>query len=264
MKTAVILSVAGIVFGAGSVAAARSIPGCVQDHTPGGAVVDGVLGPNEYGPGNTYQFLGGGTGFGGTLGNGALYMESDSSRIYFGFQPGNNLNDLVTILLDTRPGGFTDAQMDDNGDGGRRASSNLSINADDQFGPGFLPDFSVVIGSFGIVSFELTGAPAPLNFLDFSGMFTGNAPTFREYSLPLSALGISPGGEVDFFAAYIADSGYGSNESLPPGPINLFDNPGFGSVSAGYVNFDCFETIPAPGAAGLLGLAALAGLRRRR
>src|SRR5688500_10706289 len=71
------------------------------------AVADGVISANEYGLANAYQYLGGGGGFSGALGAGALYMESDPSNLYIGFQPGNTLNDIVVIHMDTRLGGFS-------------------------------------------------------------------------------------------------------------------------------------------------------------
>jgi len=230
------------------------------DATAAGAVRDQVLSAGEYGSG-AYSYGGGGSGFGGTVGAGLMYMDSDATNLYLGFQMGGGLNDLVTILLDTRAGGYTDAGMNDNGDGGRRASTQQSINADDAYAPGFLPDFSVIIGNFGTVFFQLEADPNPITFIDFDG---ATSQPFREYSIPLATLGVSPGGNVDFFVAYIGDSGFGSNESIPAGPINGFDNPGFGDVSSGYTTFDRFTTVPTPGAIGLLGLGGLLAARRRR
>lgn len=69
-----------------------------------GATVNGSLSGGEYG-GGSYVYTGGGTGFGGTVGNGRLYMDSDATNLYIGFQAGGDLNDLVTILLDTHRAG---------------------------------------------------------------------------------------------------------------------------------------------------------------
>ncbi len=244
--------------------AASASAGVSTTHTDGtgaGATVNGSLSGGEYG-GGSYVYTGGGTGFGGTVGNGRLYMDSDATNLYIGFQPGADLNDLVTILLDTRSGGFTDATMNDGSDGGRRASSNLAGNADDAFDPNFLPDFSVVMASWGTVSFELTGGS--LNFLNYDGTFTGNsASQFREFAIPLATLGLSGGGNVDFIVGYIADSGYGSNESMPGGSMNAGGNIGDGTVSAGYPDFHRF-VVPTPGALALTGVAGLVLARRRR
>ena len=244
------------------------------DTTPTGATVDGVLGANEYGPGNSYQYLGAGGGFGGTLGNAALYMNSDLSNLYIGFQPGADLNDLVFIQLDTRAGGYTDADMNDNGDGGRRAASNQAVNADDPYPAGFLPDYSIVIGSFGIVVFELNAGNTDfhLGFVDFSGTFTGNSPTLREYSISLASLGSGSGQNIDFFIGYTSDSGYLSNESIPASPsLQNNGNPGFGDGqfggtvgSPGYENYNRFRTVPEPATLTLLAFGTIAMIRRRR
>lgn len=251
----------GLIVAAGLAASAQAqLIETRVDTTASGAIVDQGLSPGEYG-GASYQYSGGGTGFGGTVGNGAVYFDSDATNLYVGFWMGGGLNDLITIMLDTRAGGYTDAGMNDNGDGGRRASTQQSINADDAYAPGFLPDFSVIMGNFGTVFFQLEADPNPITFLTFDG---STSQPFRELAIPLATLGISPGGNVDFFVAYIADSGYGSNESIPAGPINAGPNPGFETFSLGYTTYDRFTTVPAPGAAALLGLTGLIATRRRR
>ncbi len=202
-----------------------------------GATVDGIISTDEYGLGNAYSYTGAGTGFGGTVGTGTIYFNSDATNLYIGFNAGAAVNDLVAILLDTREGGFTDAQMNDNSDGGRRAVSQLAINADDVFDPNFLPDFGLVFATFGSVLFELTADPDPLNFLNFDG----NGAFPREYAIPLATLGVAPGGNVGFIVAYTADSTFGSNESIPAyEPLNSGPNPGFDATSAGYGNYNVF------------------------
>lgn len=243
-----------------------------SDATPTGAVVDGVLGPGEYGSG-AYQYLGAGTGFGGVVGNGALYMDSDAGNLYIGFQPGGNLNDNVVIMLDTRAGGFLDADMRDRADGGRRGASEQCLEADDAYPAGVFPDFAVVIGSFGIVLFELTAGSTDghLNFLNYDGTFTGNGTNFREYAIPLATLGRSVPGCIKFFVPYISDSGYASNESIPPyDPLQLNGNPGFGDGqfggtvgTPGYGNHNEFCVYPEPTSLALLGLLAGLVMRRR-
>ncbi len=239
------------------------------DTTPAGAAVDGVLSAGEYGSG-TYSYRGAGGGFGGTLGGGTMYFDSDATNLYIGLQVGGNLNDNVTILLDTRAGGFVDATMSDQADGGRRNSTELALNADDAFPAGFLADYSIVIGSFGIVSFELTSGS--LNFISYDGTFSGNGTNFREFAIPLASIGSGANMNIDFFAAYVSDSGYASNESVPASPaLQANGNPGFGDGqfggtigTPGYENFDRFTTVPTPGALALLGLGGLVAGRRRR
>src|SRR5438477_3812118 len=61
-------------------------------------VDDGVISSGEY----SAVYTGGGTGFGGTLGSGAIYMDSDGVNLYIGFAPGATVNDNFVLHLDTR------------------------------------------------------------------------------------------------------------------------------------------------------------------
>jgi hypothetical protein len=207
---------------------------------------------------------GGGAGFGGTLGSGSISMDVVGSDLVVGFTPGGSLNDLVGLFLDTRSGGFVDADMNDTSDGGRRVLSNLTRDVDDAF-PALMgkPDFGIIFANFGVVVFELNAGtdPGHLNFQIFNG-------TPGSVSIPLATLG-GPA-QVDFFAAYVSDSGYASNESLPRSEaLQANGNPGFGDGqfggtigTPGYENFNRF-VIPEPATLGLLAGAGLLALRRR-
>jgi hypothetical protein len=236
------------------------------DTTPGGAAVDGSIGANEYGPANVYSYTGGGGGFGGTLGAGTLHLESDLSNLYIGFQPANPLNDNVVILLDTRSGGFFDADMNDTADPGRNLSSNLTRDVDDVFP--FPADYSIVIGSFGIVVFELNAGNTSghLAFVQFDGTFTGNDPGLaREIAIPLSSLA-SPA-VIDFFVGYGSNDNYMSDESIPTQSFNGGGNLGYDNNGTfqpvNWANYNRFVVIPEP-ATGLLLLAGLIAFSRRR
>lgn len=215
----------------------------------------------------TYNYTGAGSGFGGRVGGATFSMDSDATNLYIAITPGSFDNNVV-IMLNTRAGGFTDAQMDDQGDGGRRAVSQLANATDDAFDASFLPDFGLVMGGFGGVLFELNAGNTPnhLNFVSFDG--AGQLA----YTIPLATLGVAPGGNVDFFVGLVSDSGYLSNESIPAyEPLQSNGNPGFGDGqfggtfgSPGFGNYNRFTVVPAPGAAALAGLAGLAGFRRRR
>jgi len=251
---------------------ATAYGGLVTSHTDTdatGAVADGVISPNEYGPGNSYSYTGGGGGFGGTLGGGTLYFQSDATNLYFGFQPGNSLNDNVVVHLDTRSGGFTDADMNDTGDPGRNLLSNLTRDVDDPFPAGFLPDFGVAAGSFGIVLFELNAGNAPnhLQFVDYvGGIFTGNsAAVARELVISRASLG-NPAGAINFLASYGSDTNFMSNESLPAEAFNAGGNPGFDNGGSPVLreNYDQFNMIPEPSSFTLLAIGALGFLQRRR
>lgn len=199
---------------------------------------------------------GGGGGFGGTLGNGSISMDVVGPNLLINFVPGNALNDIVGLYLDTRPGGFLDAQMSDTADPGRTVISELTLTKDDTYPAGVRPDFGLAIGNFGSVLFELNAGNTPghLQFQIFNG-----APNIV---IPLSLLG-NPA-KIDFFAGYASGGGYNSNESLPrtTAGANQNGNPGFGDGQFGglnqgavYDNFDRFRTgIPEPTAVFVWGL----------
>jgi len=216
------------------------------DAAPGGATIDGTLGANEYGPANAYVYSGGGTGFGGTVGGGSarVYMNSSATDLFVGFQPGATVNDVVTIYFNTKAGGFTDATMDDGSSSDRTVISELTGDPHDPFP--FEADYAVTIwnASPGAFFYELKGIGNTHQFISnaaINGPFAGTSTAFREFSLPLSTLGVSAGGNVDFFVAYCSTSLINSNESIPAySPLNSLGNPGNGGPTAGYGAYDRF------------------------
>jgi len=188
---------------------------------------------------------GGGGGFGGTLGNGSISMDVVGTNLNIAFNPGNSLNDIVGLFLDTRSGGFVDADMRDHADDGRTVISELTLTQNDVYPAGVLPDFGLAIGNFGAVLFELNAGNTDghLNFQIFNP-----APNI---TIPLALLG-NPS-YIDFFAGYASGGGYNSNESLPHSAINGSGNPGFGDGQFGglftggtYDNFNRFFTTAVP------------------
>jgi hypothetical protein len=193
---------------------------------------------------------GGGGGFGGTLGNGSIAMDVVANNLVVSFAPGNTLNDYVALYLDTKSGGFVDADMNDQGDDGRRVLSNLTATQNDVFPT--LPDYGMVFardsdGPF-VVLFELNAGNTPghLNFLQFADLTLS-------MTIPLASLA-NPSA-IDFFAAYSSGGGYNSNESLPftSNGANQNGNPGFGDGQFGglnqgatYDNFNRFITTAIP------------------
>lgn len=150
MVSAVVSLVAGAAF-------ARPLVDTRVDTTPGNTI-------------GTYNYSGAGTGFGGRVGNAIFSMDSDATNLYLSITAGSFDNNVV-IMLDSRAGGFRDADMRDRGDGGRRAVSELALEADDAFDPNFLPDFGLVMGGFGGVLFELNAGNTDghLPFVSFDG-----------------------------------------------------------------------------------------------
>lgn len=199
---------------------------------------------------------GGGSGFGGTLGGGSFSFDADTGAgtISIGFTPNGSLgSNIVALYLDTRTGGFGDADMNDTGDPGRNVLTNLGSFGDEVFPTGMtngLPDYGIAFGGFGSVLFELTGGS--LNFIAFDA---GSSVTFN-----LSD--ISNPGTIDWFAALSSDTNFLSNESMPAdATLNAGANPGFDSIGT-YTNFNRF-VVPEPSVA-LLGAFGLLGLLRRR
>src|SRR5688572_20072192 len=132
MKKLAVITLAGTAaaLAAGNQSALGALAQSSTDPNPlaSNFVDDGAIGFAEYAAGYTN---GGGTGFGGTLGNGVIFMDADATNLYIGFDPGADLNDFVALQLSTNTsGGFSDADMNDQGNGARRAASNLAGNAD--------------------------------------------------------------------------------------------------------------------------------------
>jgi hypothetical protein len=256
---------AALVAAAGAASAAQLQVETDPDPASSSAVVDGVINMGEYA---AVYSNGAGSGFGGPLGSGSIHMDSDGSNLQIGLDLGSNLSDgnnanVVAIWFDSAPGGFNEADMNDEGDGARRALSNFFGGDAGNITFPFGADQGLVFSDFGAVFFQLAGSPDQLQFISFDGSQSGSGDNDREASIPLSEFGSNT---INFWSALTGDSGFGSNETLPQqGDYNAIDNPGFNGDGNDFVweNWNTF-VVPTPGAATLLGLAGLAGLRRRR
>ena len=239
----------------------------VTDTTTVGATVDGSISPNEYGSGNSYSFSGGGSGFGGPVGSGTLYLNSDLNNLYIGATLNGGIgSNIVTIYLDTKTGGFDDSTMFDNGDSSRWVATDLTRDVNDVFP--FQADYALQFGNGFTNFFELTGGS--LNYIAPTSAGTGgnSGAGDREASVSLATIGITPGQKVDFFTTYISDTRFTSNEGIPAQPFSGGGNPGFGSAQVNWDNFDRFVTVPEPSTGVLMLLGGCAavwvGARRRR
>ncbi|MEM9754112.1 MAG: PEP-CTERM sorting domain-containing protein, partial [Planctomycetota bacterium] len=238
------------------------------DDNADGATVDGTLAADEYNLGNSYAYGGGGTGFGGTLGNGTLYMESDGTDLYVGLNITGDLGgDAVTVFLDTKSGGFSDdSLLTDTADAGRAMTSDLTRDVADRFP--VEADYALQFGNGYSVLFELVNSGSHgVVTANYAGTGGSGSAGFREASVSLADLGSGPNEFVDFFAVLISGSNFASNEAIPdPGIAN---NPGFDNAANGggpvtWPDFHRFTTIPEPATISLLGVGALAMILRRK
>jgi hypothetical protein len=229
-----------------------------------GATVDGTIASGEY---VSYSYTGGGTGFDGPLGNGTLYFESDATSLYVGASVAGGLgSNIIAVFLDSQAGGFAnDSTLGDFADGGRRVASKLTRDSQDnfpvladyvlEFGNGFTNVFRLKTGSLDFIAPTSAG----------SGGNGGGGS--REASIPLSTLGVTPGGSVDFFAVLISDTGFTSNEGIPNPNLGSNPGPGFGSPSTpvNWPDYHRFTTAAIPEASAALAIpiaAVVAGLGR--
>jgi hypothetical protein len=239
----------------GSATVTASVPFATRTDTGVGnsPVVDGVISPGEYGNG-AYSFTGGGNGFGGTVGAGTIYMDSDASNLYIGVDPGADVNDVIVVYLNTVGcgAGQGDTSLTDGSTLDRFVLSNLASSASDVFP--VLPDYAItfwpdpgVNNDAYVYRLAAAGTHTVIGTYTVAPVNAETGDVVRELSVPLSALGLSPGSVVDFFVAYGATSGSLSNESIPPcTALNGQSNPGNGSttVFANYNAFDRFVVAP--------------------
>lgn len=208
----------------------------LTDTSPQGALANGLVDPLEY-SGGTLFYTGAGAGFTGAVGNSRIFFDSDPTRLYIGHEIVAPLDfNWVVVYLDTRPGGVTDAMMNDQQDDARNPVSNLSLTVDDAFDPDFLPDFALVLSEFGPFLYELTPGSTPGHLNLLGNVNPSGIGSLREVEIPRQTLGlpndvVSP---VRFVVAFVSRTAYLSNESIPPyPPLQANGNPGFGDGTFG-------------------------------
>jgi len=203
-----------------------------------GAEADGIVGANEYGSGNALFYTGGGTGFGGGLGNAVLLVESDAGAIGLAFTGlGIHVNDdQYIVYFNSRSGGFqTNGEMTDTSDPGRANTSRLSTDGSESVtfsnaGQTAKADFAWLFNNrapenngFSAV-FRLKGAGSLHSLIphQVAGLGTTNV----ELNVGRSWLGLTNGASLDMVALQLGSSGYLSNEGIPEPGLGP-SNPGF-------------------------------------
>jgi hypothetical protein len=237
----------------------------------------------------------GATGFDGAVGNGSLSLTDSGGMLNVAFTPGagDAFNDGLVIYIDSSPGapdlnpgdtpGYynSNATLQDNGGFGAQteATATYAANPNDSnantkvgltFPTGFYADYALVIANNGMNVFELPSqnTPAGNGSLIIVGSFISNATSPYGGTIPLSEIGVTPGNSFDLLGNYIANSAYGSNETIgtsvtvPSGTSS--PNAGFnGSVT--WSTFGVYTTtVPEPASMGLVGGVSMLLVARRR
>jgi hypothetical protein len=231
----------------------------LTDATPTGPTIDGGAAPGtgEYGPGNSYRWVGskGSTSnFGGILGDGSIYLKSDTSgpnanSLTVGYQQGTGSlgSNIVVVLLDTKAGNPSTAYPPLGNNGDVRAIARVRL--DTTFPAGFEPDYAVVFSAGGQMLYELNGTDSPGTPGAFGSTLRQPTPTntaFRELSINYSLLGplFTGGSTLTFVAGLSSDTGYLSSEAIPA--TTMTANPEFAPGAGTYTAAGQFTTFACP------------------
>lgn len=176
------------------------------------------------------------SGYGGTIGKGALEINDFNDSIHIRLiRGGGTLNDAVVIYLNTRQGGFnTTASFTDQNDGLRKAISGLegenraTLIMPVSFGADFAIAFDQGFGGL----WELH-ENSDHTYITASNLVPVNDPSAAEYYMVVSRKDIAltpPDQGFQFLVTYVSETGYRSNEFI--GDAGPADNPQNGSYTA--------------------------------
>jgi len=212
-------------------------------------------------------------GFGGPLGSGSLNVTNDGvGNVTFSFNsPGHSLggNDVV-VYLSTGASGLSDTStLSDNADGGREAVSGYNSGNPSRstvtFPSGFEATFAISIEDNFESLFQLPlpgGATGNNSLTAVTGASQSGEPNVLTF--PLADIGLTQGQSFQLDATLVSDTAYRSNETIgsTSPDVSTQSNPGF----SGGIDFSSADTVvtPEPSAVGVLALAGMALVLRRR
>ena len=217
----------------------------------------------------------GNSGFGGVIGTGSMFVETlGDGTVNMTITRGSSGHfDATVIYIDSLAGGVTNTSMlTDIGDGGRAGISGQGFGgemSDLGFATGFGADYAISYETAFGGMFAIGGDPANHAFVTtvFSGGADAMDATFT-MSFNMSDIGLTAGDSFSFVATYLNNgNAYRSGEFIGTGDDTGFadgSNIGQNAYTLSDGSYVLVNSVPAPGAAAMLGLAGLTGLRRRR
>lgn len=150
-----------------------------------------------------------------------MNINDDGNTITFSFTSGGNPGgNLIVIYIDSKSGGFADAEsFTDDSDGGRSAISTINgtNNPVVTFPNGFTADYAVAIGGSFAFGVELTTGTHTL----INVSYNSGSP-----QVLFSELGITATDKFDFVAILNSPTSFLSDEVI--GDSSVSGNPGFG------------------------------------
>lgn len=237
------------------------------DTTTTGAATDGVRTPGEY-----FAFANGiNSGLSDLIGrNTEMYLDStatgDLTLAFDSFSAWPNSSYGAVVYVDSTPGGwFSTFDLGDTADRSRRLVSGKGTTgqrSDLYFADGFLADYAIVLEPSAMRVYQL-GKPAHTlvggallgSATDLAGgtsyayrLDDGSLGSkWREVKLPLSSIGVAPGGTMRIVATLLnGDTAFRANEFVGAATGNAFDagNPGANPVVLKPSDFLRFVAVP--------------------